>query len=350
VQKFEYERDGFKRNFMKPRIKASFPSISSKDLDTFEKEMTKSIKNRYSLNKIVTLPDDFRSFLLESNGGLPTPCHFNGDLNEVSLYDTFFYGYYPGYHSSVNLWSDWSKWMDIFNDLSENESIECIENFENEVVIPLASTGGWEDLVMVLTGPKKGYLYMTWPDEYEAMATSFSDFIINADYGAKPYDFETLASMCKHTNNCKSLLDYLEANQFNKKTLTQMMSDALFIGCFEALKKIYENGISLPDSCSLGNATSIEMASFLLGKGLELNKPDKNGFTPLEELIAQGNLPVIQYLVEKGADLKYVNPLKHRSPLKFAQERMEFFDQKWPYNYSEEKEVLSQIIIYLGGH
>lgn len=334
---------------MKPEIRASFPSIRSSDLDNFEQEATQFLRDKYSIDKTITLPVDFRSFLLESNGGIPFPWHFNGDLNEIQLCDTFFYGYYPGHESSFNLWSNWSKWIDLFNDLSEQEDFEYLEDFEGEVVIPIASRGAWEDLVMVLTGTKKGYLYMTWPDEYEAIATSFSDFIKNADYGAKPYDFETLASICKHTNNCKPLLDYLEANQFDEKTLTQMMSDALFIGCFEAVKKIHKNRISLPDGCSLGDATSTEMASFLIENGLELNKPNKNGFTPLEQLITQGNLTVIQYLVEKGADPKYINPVKHSSPLSFAQERKRFFDEKWPYNYSEKKAILKQIIIYLSG-
>lgn len=309
--------------------------------------MTQALKKKYSLNKKVTLPDDFRSFLLESNGGIPFPWHFNGDLSEVQLCDTFFWGYYPGYHSSVNLWSDWSKWMDLFHDLSEEESFGYLEDFEGELVIPLASTGGWEDLLMVLTGPEKGYLYMTWADEYEPVSTSFTHFIANADYGAKPYDFETLAYICKHTNHCKPLLDDLETNQFDKKTLTQMMSDAFFIGCFEAIKKIHKKGIPLPVDGSLGRATNIEMADFLIEHGLKPNQVDKNGFTPLEELIAQGNLTVMQYFIEQGADPKYINPETGRSALEFAQERKRFFDQEWPYNYSEEKDVLSKIIVYL---
>lgn len=73
----------------------------------------------------------------------------------------------------------------------------------------------------------------------------------------------------------------------------------------------------------------------------------RSRFTPLEELIVQGNLTVIQYFIEQGADPKYINPETGRSALEFAQERKKFFDQEWPYNYSEEKDVLDKIIVYL---
>lgn len=328
---------------MKPTMKSSFLKINSSDLDDFEKSMNHVMKNEHGFKKKITLPEDFGKFLIESNGGIPFPYYFTGDLGNISLYEAFLYGYYPDYESSVNLFHVWDSRIDL------------IEDFDGEMVIPLASLGSWEDLVLILTGPEKGYVYMIWNDSIEAIASSFTKFINNVDYGptqdgSEPdyFYFQTASERCVHSNNCQPLLKYLAKYDFDDEELKDMLWVAIDTGCLIAIENLYERKPSLPQNWNLGHAKNIDIAKYMLKQGLHVNSPGANNIRPLEVLVRAGKLDIVKYLVEQhNADLHIVSLRTNQNLLQIAEDDKQKIEDEWPYNQSENRQALEKIISYL---
>ena len=48
----------------------------------------------------------------------------------------------------------------------------------------------------------------------------------------------------------------------------------------------------------------MDVVQLLLDRGAGINKPDTDGFTPLHEAAIRGQVEVVQFLIERGAELK----------------------------------------------
>lgn len=61
-----------------------------------------------------------------------------------------------------------------------------------------------------------------------------------------------------------------------------------------------EQGQEFSDAAYAGN---IEKLQEMLGGGFDINSPDTDGFTALHRSCVTGNIDVIKFLVDKGADV-----------------------------------------------
>ena len=61
----------------------------------------------------------------------------------------------------------------------------------------------------------------------------------------------------------------------------------------------------------------IEFIEFLISKGAAVDE-HSSGYTPLQIAIKNGNLPVVELLVEKGVDINLIDKDLETSPLDFA--------------------------------
>lgn len=328
---------------MKPKIMSSFLKINLNDLNDFENKMNQVMKNEHGFLKKIALPEDFKEFLIESNGGIPFPYCFTGDLGSINLYESFLYGYYPGYESSLNLFHIWDSRIDL------------IEDFDGEMVIPLASLGSWEDLVLILTGPEKGYVYMIWSDSIEVVSSSFAKFIKNSDYGSTreesepdSFYFQSLLERCVYLNDCQPLSKYLAKYDFDDEALKDMFWLAINTGCLIAVKHLYERKPSLPQNWNLGYAKNIDIAKYMLKQGLQVNSPGANNIYPLEVLVRAGKLEIVKYLVEQhNANLHIVSLRTNKNLLQLAEIDKQEIEVEWPYNQMENRQALENIISYL---
>lgn len=81
----------------------------------------------------------------------------------------------------------------------------------------------------------------------------------------------------------------------------------------DAVKFLVENGADVNAVDNFGNtvlnyAKTVEIAKFLVEeKGLDVNKPNKTGETPLMSAASMGIIEVVQYLIQKGANVKILD-------------------------------------------
>jgi len=130
-----------------------------------------------------------------------------------------------------------------------------------------------------------------------------------------------------------------------------MFRTAINSGCLIAVKLLHKVQAPKPDNWSLGDAESIEMAQYMIDKGLTINTPDKYNHMPLEKLASSGKVELIKYLVENlDADLNQKSPTKNLSLLEIAKRERDDLEASWPYNFSEDKAALEKTISYLKNH
>lgn len=320
---------------MKPTFKASFPKITESELQQFEQMIQTEVAKEGRCKEPVYLPEDYKRFLLETNGGIASLEYFQGRYGSDFTLGGFFLGYYPTEKRTThNLKFEWD--MYIFE-----------EPYEHDITLPIISRSDGSYIAMLLTGVDKGRIFGSYDGYPEKIAESFDEFIQGGDYGEKPYDFYALLEQAKDTNEPKYLLAYLESQDFSQDDLKEMLSATLDKGCFPAVQKLHQMGTPIPDSWTLGTAESVEIAEYMLSCGFRVNEADELGFTPLNRAACIGNLEVVKFLIQKGADYRYINPQNGRSAIQEAENSLSSSNESWPYNYSEEKMALKGIIDYL---
>ncbi|MGE3726260.1 MAG: SMI1/KNR4 family protein [Candidatus Sericytochromatia bacterium] len=146
---------------MKPLFKNSFSLISDKELERVERKLK------------ITLPESYRRFLLEINGGGPKPNHFETEKSLGS--EIFLYGITP-HEEPIS-----SEYGDLL-----------LENMNNVLEMPvgmitIASNIFGDEIFLSVSGPDNGSLYWwmhdhpDYSDEYgrprrENLALIASDF------------------------------------------------------------------------------------------------------------------------------------------------------------------------------
>jgi len=323
---------------MKAKFESSFPKISASELDEFEKKISAELEKKTKIKRTIRFPDSYRQFLLEVNGGSPVPYlnYFKGSYSYMHMIDSFFYGYHPTPPNRDNLLFEWYSFID-FSD-----------SFNDEIAMPISSQSDGSYLAIVLTGIERGVIYEFDHGNAEKIAKDFDEFINGVDYGEKPYGFEAMVKQYVHTSQGEQLLlSYLDSKEFSEEDLGEMLDYALDLGCLPAIKKLIESGAPVPDRWLLGFFKSVPIAAYMLELGLPLNGVGKSGFTPLARAVQSGNLEVIIFLIQQGADYNYVDEERGFSILDEAEDMLHYYEEGWPINFSEIKAKLRQTIAYL---
>jgi len=68
-------------------------------------------------------------------------------------------------------------------------------------------------------------------------------------------------------------------------------------------------------------ADRLDIATYFVEKGANINKPENSGYTPLHIATARLNLNMVKMLVEKGADINNQNTAQGYTPLHIAASR-----------------------------
>ncbi len=87
-----------------------------------------------------------------------------------------------------------------------------------------------------------------------------------------------------------------------------MLNVAVYTDNIQAVKMLLDHGFSVNTINDFGNLSiswciSLEMAKYLVANGIDINFKDKDGLTPLHDLIISGRLEIAKYIVEKGSKI-----------------------------------------------
>lgn len=140
---------------------------------------------------------------------------------------------------------------------------------------------------------------------------------------------------------------YLDSEEFNSAEMAEMLDSTIQSNCLPVVKKLLNKQSHLTQDWTLSSAPTVEMAEFMLEQGLKINVLDHTGRIPLVAAINAGRLDVVKFFIDRGADKQFAQIQLGHSLLIEANQTLDFFNQNWPLNYSEEKANLLATIQYL---
>ena len=119
-----------------------------------------------------------------------------------------------------------------------------------------------------------------------------------------PIDLETLDKTTKVNNYRNIIKFYIENNkQEELKTILKNTDRKKFL--IEALNTVDKNGETLLfEACKQGN---IEIVELLVENGADISATNNSNETPLFEACRQGNIEIVELLVKNGADISVIN-------------------------------------------
>lgn len=257
------------------KLKETFGNIDESEILSFEKNIGKQ------------LPPEYRTFLIENNGGRPKPNIFKTLRGEYETDIQFFFGITKGNY-----------------DLQEN--FQRLKNHVPFEFIPIAVDSGGNRILLNLN-TKEIYFFDSETEERYLISKTFKNFIKGL-YNLK----EELSELDKaiYSQNIfyfKSRLEKGEdidsiVNEFNQT----MVTVASLGGKLKLLKFFMDNGAKY--EMALFNASSnghIEIVKYLLSKGANSNERDvmQNDDTALIQACFGGYLEIVKLLIKNGADI-----------------------------------------------
>lgn len=257
------------------KLKESFGNIGESEILNFEKIIGKQ------------LPTEYRTFLIESNGGRPKPNIFKTLGEEYESDIQFLFGITTGNY-----------------DLRENfQRLKNIIPFE---VIPIAIDSGGSPILLDLNS-KEIYFFDLDTEVKYLISENFKTFITGL-YNLKQEETELdKAISSQNISYFKSRIEKGEEidnilNEFNQP----MVIVASSRGKLKLLRFFIENGAKYDNAlfvaCSNGH---LEIVKYLLLKGANPNERDieQNNDTALIQACFGGYLEIVKILIKNGADI-----------------------------------------------
>jgi len=289
---------------MRPIIKYSLPPITEADIIDFE--------HRHNL----TLPEDYRQFLLETNGGQPFP-----GGGEIYGEDDYFLGL-----SCDPDWEDMSLEYDPFAYSDYEEDALQDDSYPGrslKIAIMYVDSGS---IGLCLKGENTGKVFCHYPGSYDGdfvmVANNFTEFLESADYGPRPYDFRALLLQ----NDLKAIDDFFakpeEERVISYWEETDLLATAVELQHLYAIQRLRAMGVNSP-KYTLHRVGNLAVAQFMLADGVGVNDEGSLNVPPLVYAARGENLERVKLLVENGGDLSAIRPRDDKNLLEIAEERLE---------------------------
>ncbi|MEK7434946.1 MAG: SMI1/KNR4 family protein [Cyanobacteriota bacterium] len=273
---------------MKPVLVDQGKNLTKKNIESFEKKISQK------------LPNDYKEFLLENNGG--------------SIEDNYYNYFY--YKEDENIFIGVFFPLDeIFNALDDYDFIDGFD--KNWAII---ATGG-EDyrLFMSLDEIDFGHIYFAnitdenVEKDYIFITNSFSNLINNIEKERDVSDAEYLLCSRKFNELKEEIkngkIDINEKIYGNTRTLFNVLiSNAAsknlvekFNETCDMIRFFYENGTNIDE---IDFVCHIDIIEYILSLGYDINQRDKKGKTPLIKDVFGANcyLERFKFILDKGGD------------------------------------------------
>ena len=253
-----------------------------------------------------TLPSEYREFLKQTNGGVPTPCHFNDPMSGEDFVNRVLL-FYP-LAAGLN------------QDLERQFAIS--RGFLSDGVLPIGEDIGAEPICLCLNNDADfgcvfgvdGFVEDTGePIAMRRLASSFGEFLkslfqTEEDRLAAAERAQDWVMSFAETGKPEDLAGFLAQNHSlnvsNVQGLT-LMQCAARVGNLELVKVLFERGAS--SSCAIHQALlhhHWELARYLARAGADLNERNEHGEQPLEliyGIFGAARLELEAYLESHGA-------------------------------------------------
>ena len=237
--------------------------------------------------KCISLPKEYRSFLLKNNGGRSEPNIFITEDETFESDVQFFHGIIDGVYGLIHN-------LDLIKE----------RRIENKISIGNDSFGNF---ILLDLGNEIVYFLDHETNEQYKIANSFEDFLKGLyNIGEEQSEFD-LALASQNIEYFEAQLKELSSvdeikNEFDQRVFTA----ACMRGKLKLIKYLVSKGASLKggllDTCKRGY---LELANFLLEQGanIEEREHELNETTPLIAACYGGHLEVVKMLISKGADI-----------------------------------------------
>nr|WP_158231473.1 ankyrin repeat domain-containing protein [Gaetbulibacter sp. 4G1] len=259
------------------KLKESFGITTQQDILSFEKLMG------------VTLPTDYKGFLLENNGGRPNPNIFKTINKEFETDIQFFFGITEGIYSIKDNYTQFIK-------------------RNNEEFLPIAIDSGGNLVLLEIKSNNIFYLDKDTEDKF-FISDNFSDFISNLykleisendfDRAIRTQDIDYFKNRIENGVSINEI-----RNEFNQS----LVIVASLFNKLKVLKFAIENGANVTGA--LFNASGnghVNIVSYLLSLDqINPNERDssQNNDTALIQASSGGYLEIVKILIKNGADIK----------------------------------------------
>lgn len=295
---------------VKPLLQNAHDPVSEADLERFEKQIG------------ARLPEDYRLFLLEQNGG-----HFPHDVIHVAPevdYSKDCLGVKEVYGLGVKRYGLEVTYRDLNSSLPKG-------------FVPIGDDGLGNQICIVVSGCDVGSIWLwdheaglsdTWPPENShRIADSFSRFIDSMIYHPEVEWKETIpafrAAEQRDANTLAHLLDEGFDLEFRNDRGQTLLICAAGSRQPQIVRLLLDRGanVTARDNqrrTALNRAAacySLDSAKLLIAAGADLEAADKEGNTPLLKVVPSERLAL--YLIEHGADVNAVNNRGYR-PLQYC--------------------------------
>jgi len=245
-----------------------------------------------------SLPEDYREFLLQFNGGKPSPSSLRLSDGSVTTIRAFYAVAPP----------------------SQTMSLERqIGQYRNRIpprFIPIGEDPGGNRICICLNGKHYGQVFF-WDHEMESdevadnrnmtfVASTFSSLLDGLNREPVPADRNEIVSFCR-AGSATEVRAAIKRGASPNLTSEQGFT----LGCIaagndqvEVLKVLLEEGANLEDAVSFAAMNGKDNAlQFLLSLQLNVNLQDKDGRTPLMNAVIFQHPKCVELLLEAGADL-----------------------------------------------
>jgi cell wall assembly regulator SMI1 len=260
----------------------SFKDITEKDIVNLEKHLG------------LTLPPAYRSFLLEHNGGEPTPASFTTQDGEHGSRVRFFYGIATSKYYSLKTNTK------VFSDRLPAGYIAIASDDAGNLVVLNSKPGSPGDVLF----------FDHETEDLAPIADTFDSFIEGlhesdeepASAFDQAIDTEDLSYFRQRiaSGGIASIVD-----EFDRPAILV----AALWGKLNVLKFLAGEGASLEGTlfAAAGNG-QIDIVQYLLANGANVDeRGDDNNNTPLLAAAHDGHLDLVKLLIDAGADIKAVN-------------------------------------------
>lgn len=246
---------------MKPELIDSFDPINESDIRNFERELS------------FALPEDYRDFLLTTNGGIFHDEVYDGNIASVEV----LYGIVPkklqGYFADL-------RWSPFFND--------------NTTLLRFGNSDLNDQLLLQLGNEQYGSVWMHHVDfdstddetTIRPVARSFTDF---------------LSSLRLHPDR-----DISEESDALFRAIEDGDSDAFFyVFRFEDIYKRSDDDWPILSFAAFHHR--LQIMKHLITSGAEIEAADSRGETPLFYAVRGQSVDTPRLLIEHGADVNAIN-------------------------------------------